>query len=185
MKLLKALQVIDLLPSNGIVALGNREQKGRDHSIVLIEEGSPEEGFDTFEVIAPSQLKIGTEFFSDGRFAPGMVEDLSEPEEPEEKLPEVTFVNASEEAMALAEEEGIDLSTLEGSGDEGTILVADVEAAVEAANEIVVVNASDAAVKLANENGIDLSDLEGTGQGGTITKPDVEAAIEAAEAEED
>jgi len=182
MKLLLALQVITLLPANGLVALAIKEQKGRDHTLELIEENSPEEGFDVFEVISPSQLKIGTEFFSDGRYAPGMVEVLSEPEpEPEPELPEVTFVNASEAAIEMAELEGIDLSTLEGSGDEGTILVSDVEAAVEAANEVVVVNASDAAVKLANENGIDLSELEGTGQGGTITKPDVEAAIDALE----
>ena len=55
------------------------------------------------------------------------IEAVKEKEKPTDEGPK-----ASAAARALAEENGIDLSTITGSGDGGTITKPDVEAAIEA-----------------------------------------------------
>ena len=86
---------------------------------------------------------------------------------------EATEVEATDAAERRAEELNVDLSTVEGSGAGGRVLVEDVE---EEAEEEGVVHATDAAERKAGELGVDLSDVEGTGQGGRITVGDVEKA---------
>ncbi len=91
-------------------------------------------------------------------------------------------------ARRLARERGVDLAQVRGSGPNGRILLADVEAALqappahaadgagEAAGRVPVVPA---ARRLARENNIDLATVTGSGPQGRILIEDVEAAIAA------
>jgi pyruvate dehydrogenase E2 component (dihydrolipoamide acetyltransferase) len=92
-------------------------------------------------------------------------------------------VRASPLARRLAEERGIDLSTLTGTGPGGRITEADVPAqgapaaapaaAGTAGAQNGYIKASPLAKRLARERGIDLSTLTGTGPEGRITEIDV------------
>ena len=87
-------------------------------------------------------------------------------------------------ARRLARERGVDLSLVPGTGPNGRILLADVEAALlsavvsapagEVGDRVPVVPA---ARRLARENGVDLSTVAGSGPQGRILIQDVEAAI--------
>ena len=86
-------------------------------------------------------------------------------------------------ARRLARERGVDLSHVRGSGPSGRILLADVEAALQAPaaaepseGRVPVVPA---ARRLARENNIDLATVTGSGPQGRILIEDVEAAIAA------
>ncbi len=97
-------------------------------------------------------------------------------------------VRASPLARRLANERGIDLSTLNGTGPGGRITEADIpEQGAPAAAVNGYVKASPLAKRLARERGIDLSTLTGTGPGGRITEVDVpeHAAPAAAPASDD
>lgn len=98
-------------------------------------------------------------------------------------------VKASPRAEKRAEELGVDLTTVEGTGPQDSITEDDVEAAAsssasESEGETAAdVKASPRAEKRAEELGIDLTTVEGTGPQGAITADDIEAAAEAAEEE--
>jgi large subunit ribosomal protein L20 len=94
----------------------------------------------------------------------------TEPEAASEAEPEV---EATEAAEKKAEELGVDLESVEGTGAEGRVLVDDVE---EAADDQGIVNATEAAEQKAEELEVDLSTIEGTGANGRITVGDVEKA---------
>jgi pyruvate/2-oxoglutarate dehydrogenase complex dihydrolipoamide acyltransferase (E2) component len=79
-------------------------------------------------------------------------------------------LDASDAARREAEELGVDLSQVEGTGSEGRIIVSDV---VEASK--------DAARREAEELGVDLSQVEGTGPGGLVTVKDVTSLGEESE----
>jgi len=79
-------------------------------------------------------------------------------------------LNASDAARRQAEELGVDLSQVEGTGSEGRIIVSDV---VEASK--------DAARREAEEMGVDLSQVEGTGPGGLVTVKDLTSLGEESE----
>jgi pyruvate/2-oxoglutarate dehydrogenase complex dihydrolipoamide acyltransferase (E2) component len=79
-------------------------------------------------------------------------------------------LDASDAARREAEELGVDLSQVEGTGSEGRIIVSDV---VEASK--------DAARREAEELGVDLSQVEGTGPGGLVTVKDVTSLAEESE----
>jgi pyruvate dehydrogenase E2 component (dihydrolipoamide acetyltransferase) len=96
-------------------------------------------------------------------------------------------IAASPAARRLAQEAGIDLAGVAGSGPDGRITEADVVAARSApaatpagagapAGDVI---ASPVARRLAQTLGIDVARVPGTGPGGRITKEDVEAAVEA------
>lgn len=94
-------------------------------------------------------------------------------------------VQASPVARRLAQEQGIDLTGITGSGPGGRITREDVEAA--AAQRVSTngtsngkVLAAPAVRKLARDHGVDLSAIHGTGAGGRITRADVEAYLSAA-----
>lgn len=97
-------------------------------------------------------------------------------------------VRASPLARRLAEERGVDLSTITGTGPGGRITEADVPeqgalAAAPAADAPTGrIMASPLAKRLAWERGIDLSTLTGTGPGGRITEIDVPEHAPAASA---
>ncbi len=83
-------------------------------------------------------------------------------------------VRASPLARRLANERGVDLSTVNGTGPGGRITEADIpEQGPPAAATNGFVRASPLAKRLARERGIDLTTLTGTGPGGRITEVDV------------
>ena len=83
-------------------------------------------------------------------------------------------VRASPLARRLANERGVDLSTVNGTGPGGRITEADIpEQGLPAAATNGFVRASPLAKRLARERGIDLTTLTGTGPGGRITEVDV------------
>jgi pyruvate dehydrogenase E2 component (dihydrolipoamide acetyltransferase) len=95
--------------------------------------------------------------------------------------PQVQVVPA---ARRLAQEHGIDLAQVQGSGPRGRILIEDVEKAIQAAAapptpERPQVQVVPAARRLAQEHGIDLAQVQGSGPRGRILIEDVERAIEA------
>jgi len=88
-------------------------------------------------------------------------------------------VVASPFAKKLAEEKGIDLSAVTGTGPEGRIVAEDVEAAAAAGTATAApyvsskLYATPAAQKLAKSKGIKLETIKGTGNFGRITPDDV------------
>ncbi|ELZ23917.1 2-oxo acid dehydrogenase subunit E2 [Natrinema limicola] len=87
-------------------------------------------------------------------------------------------ITASPRARDRADELGVELTTVEGTGYQGSITEEDVERAAskgadEGTSEL---NASPRARSRADELGVDLTTVEGTGYQGAITEEDVEAA---------
>ena len=99
-------------------------------------------------------------------------------------LPDPDRVRATPRARAVAQEKGVDLSEITGSGPDGAVLVPDVERYLEqldAAQEAGLegdVHATPVAVRIADELRIDLAKVKGTGPGGRITKRDLRAHLE-------
>ena len=103
----------------------------------------------------------------------------------EENAPrtEMSDVKASPKAERRADELGIDLTGVDGSGPQGAITADDVEAATdtEAETELATeqVKASPRAERRADDLDIDLAEVDGSGPQGAITVDDVENAAEA------
>ncbi|MEF8840648.1 MAG: 2-oxo acid dehydrogenase subunit E2 [Haloarculaceae archaeon] len=91
-------------------------------------------------------------------------------------------------ARRLADEEGIDLGAVEGTGPDGAVLIADVEEHLEEARADVDGKAADpsqrastagraflppSARRLARELGVDPGSIDGTGAGGRVTESDI------------
>ncbi|MGP1283117.1 MAG: 2-oxo acid dehydrogenase subunit E2 [Parasphingopyxis sp.] len=100
-------------------------------------------------------------------------------------------IKISPSARRLAEEKGVDLGSVTGTGPQGRIVKADIEnaeggsppAAPEPAAKAPAadgdrVKASPLARRLAEQNGLDLARLSGSGPKGRIVKADIEAALE-------
>jgi pyruvate dehydrogenase E2 component (dihydrolipoamide acetyltransferase) len=109
------------------------------------------------------------------------VEKGERPEEPaaKEKEKERRFVPASPAARRRAEEIGVDLTQVEGTGPDGLVTEGDVERFRE---ERAAVRASPLARRIAEEEGLDLTEIEGTGPEGRIVEKDVLRALERLEA---
>ena len=88
-------------------------------------------------------------------------------------------------ARRLAQEHNIDLSSVNGSGPRGRILISDVEQAIESARHAPApavsaatrVQVVPAARRLAQQNGINLANVHGSGPNGRILIEDVEKAV--------
>jgi pyruvate dehydrogenase E2 component (dihydrolipoamide acetyltransferase) len=84
-------------------------------------------------------------------------------------------------ARRMAQEGGIDFTTIAGSGPGGLILVRDVSdlmTRISTGEKVIkeTIRVSGLAGKLAEKRGVDLKDIEGTGRRGKIMKVDVERA---------
>ena len=113
--------------------------------------------------------------------------------------PEGDRVQVVPAARRLAQERGLDLGQVRGTGPRGRIMIADVERAVDAPpaaptvaappdtppgngaspRQRVQVQVVPAARRLAQERGVDLTQVRGTGPGGRILVADVEQAVSA------
>ena len=96
-------------------------------------------------------------------------------------------VKASPLARRAAEQAGVDIATIKGTGHKGKVLRGDVarssgpsKSAEEVRTENETVNASPNARKFANEVGLSLSGLSGTGRKGRVSLGDAEEAAVAA-----
>jgi pyruvate dehydrogenase E2 component (dihydrolipoamide acetyltransferase) len=88
----------------------------------------------------------------------------------------------SPRARRVAEELGVDWTTLKGSGRTGRIVERDVRQAAEASVPEIQIKVSPVARRLAEEAGVDLAELAAQKPGARIQREDVEAAIAAREA---
>ncbi len=108
---------------------------------------------------------------------PGPTEEAEAPEEGD----------ATPVARRLAEAEGIDLSSVEGSGPQGKITKSDVEAAVEKGEPPAVeavkekTRATPAARRIARQEEVDLTRVSGSGPRGRVQADDVRAFVETRE----
>ena len=80
-------------------------------------------------------------------------------------------IAASPRARRLAQEKGVDLAQVQGSGPDGRIVEADVLAFLEATPRV-----TPLARRVAQEAGVELAAVAGTGPGGRIVRSDVERA---------
>jgi large subunit ribosomal protein L20 len=132
----------------------------------------------------PVELRIKVERKASERTEPAEKKPKRSRPESKTAAPEPqedTDVEATAAAERRAEELGVDLESVEGSGAEGRVVVGDVE---EAAEEEGKVHATEAAERKAEELGVDLRGVEGTGKDGRITVGDVDKAARAKAADE-
>lgn len=94
-------------------------------------------------------------------------------------------VKATPRAKRRAEELGVDLTSIDGTGPQGAVDESDVEAAAdgEAAESDEDVKATPRAKRRAEELGVALHDADGTGPQGAVTEEDVEAVAATSEPE--
>jgi len=168
---------------------------------ILIEEGAEnvavgtviamlaEDGEDASSVSAPAQASAAPEPAPEAA-APAAAAVTAQ------SSSENSDVKASPVARRLAQANGIDISTITGTGPKGRIVKADVEGAIggggaaapapapaqtsspaSAGDRII---ASPIAKKMAAEKGIDLTEVTGTGPNGRIIKADVENFVPSA-----
>lgn len=102
-------------------------------------------------------------------------------ESPESASSAASDIKASPRAKKRAEELGVELADIDGTGPQGSITAGDVEAAESATEEAETtesepVRASPRAKKRAEELGVELAGIDGTGPQDSITADDVEAA---------
>lgn len=104
-------------------------------------------------------------------------------------LPDPARIRATPRARLIAQERGVDLSEIGGSGEGGAVLVADVERyleAIETQAEPLLhgdVPVTPVAQRIAEELRIDLARVKGTGPGGRITKRDLRTYLDREERE--
>lgn len=168
--------------------------------ILAMETGEPEEN-------SPEEVQEGEEKQEETESGEDVEEVDTEETQEEEKEPQVAEKpeegkSSSDDVLALpktrkmAEEKGVSLAKIEGSGPDGRVTEDDVKAAsgeelaaepeeqeaeveeepatkVEEAPANVDVNASPSVKQFAREKGVDLENVEGSGKGGKITRQDV------------
>jgi len=83
-------------------------------------------------------------------------------------------IKASPQAKRLAQEKGLDLSLIPGTGPQGRITEKDVLAFETTAASAEKIKISPVAKKMAEEMGLNISQIQGSGPSGRITKEDVE-----------
>ncbi|MFQ6042896.1 MAG: E3 binding domain-containing protein, partial [Candidatus Poribacteria bacterium] len=93
-------------------------------------------------------------------------------------------IKTSPAAKKLAQQHGVELNQLRGSGPGGRIVLADVQRYIESSEGSLPtptserIKASPLSKRLAIEHGIDITTITGTGPGGRIVRDDVLAVVE-------
>ncbi|UCH24989.1 MAG: 2-oxo acid dehydrogenase subunit E2 [Trueperaceae bacterium] len=117
-----------------------------------------------------------------------VIETVGKPVPPEVPVTQaVSSVHATPAARRHAQERGVELSDVSGTGRHGTVTKADVEAVAKELEATLPAEPepqpkpsrkriSPLARRLVKELGLDLATIEGTGPGGTVTKADLERA---------
>ena len=100
------------------------------------------------------------------------VKSVSLPGSPNQGKP-VSAIRATPKARKLAQDRGLNLAGLQGSGPRDMVVVAD----LDKFGEEDLADATPVARKMAAECGLNLSELSGTGPNGRITRTDVSKAI--------
>ena len=149
---------------------------------VILEEGEDSSALDDFAADAEPAEKAGQK---------------PEEKKPEEKTPEpaaekpsraAAEVSATPLARRIAEQGGVDIGTVTGTGGHGRITRSDVEKAMGGGRDRGAaapaekggrIFASPLARRLAAENDLDLASIVGSGPEGRIVKTDIEAALAA------
>ena len=99
---------------------------------------------------------------------------------PEVVQPATERIKASPAAQKLAQQHGVELNQLRGSGPGGRIVIEDVQRYIDSRTPPSKrIKASPLARRLAMEHGIDIATITGTGPGGRVVRDDVLKAIEA------
>jgi pyruvate dehydrogenase E2 component (dihydrolipoamide acetyltransferase) len=148
--------------------------------------GGPEE--DITDLIAEAEAMSDTSAAESA--SAGSDDEPSETGDPRGATASEEQIRATPGAEKLANDMGIDLSVIDGSGPQGTITEADVEQ--QASDEGIEessspsVRATPGAKQVAEERGVELTSIDGTGPQGVVTESDVENhASESAEASTD
>ncbi len=161
---------------------------------VLLAEGEETEPGGPMAVVADADADVDAVLAEAGEDSPEAKAESSEPAATDspaggQAAATQTDVRASPRAKRRAEELGVDLATVEGTGPQGAVTESDVEAAATDAESDAAgadsgadaVRASPRAKRRADELDVTLSTVEGTGPQSAVTEGDVEAAAEAAE----
>jgi len=148
----------DTVPINTVIALlGDAEDEVTDQMISEL-SGQP-------SAAAPAQASEAAK--ADSGAAPAATPSVQAP---------AGRIFASPRAKKRAQELGVSLQTLSGSGPNGRIVERDVVAYAEKMKSVKI---TPVARKLAADRGVDLLGIKGTGPGGKITREDVEKAARA------
>jgi len=136
--------------------------------------GGPEE--DITDLIAEAEAMSDTSAAESA--SAGSDDEPSETGDPRGATASEEQIRATPGAEKLANDMGIDLSVIDGSGPQGTITEADVEQ--QASDEGIEessspsVRATPGAKQVAEERGVELASIDGTGPQGVVTESDVE-----------
>jgi pyruvate dehydrogenase E2 component (dihydrolipoamide acetyltransferase) len=136
--------------------------------------GGPEE--DITDLIAEAEAMSDTSAAESA--SAGSDDEPSETGDPRGATASEEQIRATPGAEKLANDMGIDLSVIDGSGPQGTITEADVEQ--QASDEGIEessspsVRATPGAKQVAEERGVELTSIDGTGPQGVVTESDVE-----------
>jgi pyruvate dehydrogenase E2 component (dihydrolipoamide acetyltransferase) len=144
---------------------------------ILVPEGATVPVHTTLAIVAAPGEQVPRPASAPPAAAPAMAPAASPPTPPAAAAPQVVPA-----ARRLAQERGIDLGRMQGTGPGGRILLEDVQRAIaarDAAPAEAAVQVTPVARRLAREQGIDLSQVRGTGPRGRIVLEDVQRAIAA------
>ena len=122
-------------------------------------------------ILSPGET-LPAGFVATGQVATPAAQQEAKPEPPQSK------VQATPLATRIAQDQGVDLGQLQGSGPGGRVQRKDVEAYLYQAGPPGKVRAVPAARRLARERGVDLAELRGSGVRGRIQSSDVPAAMQ-------
>ena len=151
-------------------------EDGEDASAIDASDGDGKSAEETVDTPKEEPEK------QDEKAAPAAESRTSSPD----SAPDSGDVKATPLARRIAEQAGLDIAAIEGTGAHGKITRADVESAaggrsaagakVSAADKGDRIFVSPLARRLAKEAGLDLGDMDGTGPNGRIVKADVDKA---------
>ena len=142
---------------------------------IIVPDGGKTEIFATIGVVAAEGETVDLDKFLGEAKAEDTGVDVSEIRKRlgKKQSADTGKIKISGRARRVAEELGVDIATVEGTGPGGRIKEKDIKRAAETKTSI-----SPVARKMAEGHGLDIGTLKGTGPGGRIVKEDVQQAID-------